>query len=96
MEKKQQRGTGQPVLSDSVNEKQSFNKTCLLVITSVFCQQDHMKKYPFHPLWVVLCLFHAWVLYQRLGSLRVLHWILSIPRIMLFWTEISGIIPGFL
>ncbi|TWW54402.1 Integrin alpha-6 VLA-6 [Takifugu flavidus] len=34
------------------------------------------------------------VLYQRPGSLRVLRRILAVPRTALFWTEISGVVPG--
>ncbi|TWW68189.1 hypothetical protein D4764_02G0012300 [Takifugu flavidus] len=34
------------------------------------------------------------VLYQRPGGLRVLRRILAVPRTVLFWTEISGVVPS--
>ena len=46
-------------------------------------------------LWVVSCLLLAWVLEQRPGSLRVPFRILAVPRIVLLWTEISGVLLGF-
>ena len=52
------------------------------------------KNSPTRPLWAVLRLLQAWVLYQKPGSLRVLHRILAVPRIALFWIEISDVIPG--
>ncbi len=53
------------------------------------------KKSPSHPLsGRVVCLSQARVPYQRPGSLKVLHGILAVPNIALFWTETSDVLPG--
>ena len=52
------------------------------------------RKFPTGPLWGVLCLLQAWVIYQRPGILQVLCRILAVPGITFFWTEVSGVILG--
>ena len=47
-----------------------------------------------HSPWAVLCHLQTRVPYQRPGSLRVLRWIVAVASIVLFWTEVSGVIPG--